>query len=121
MSGGGTGANDGESSEVREDSSHRWLICAAVVAVAIAVGAGSYLIGRSTGEDLDAAKAAGAATGKRAGTAKGTQQGYADGFKNSRQKGYDETYPVAYVNAYQQAFKDADLAPPKNVSVPEKP
>lgn len=116
---GKTEAINGESGQVKEDSSHRWLVWTVVVAVALAVGVGAYLIGRSTGEDLDAAKAAGAAAGRRVGIARGTHRGYADGFKRGRNEGYAETYPDAYARAYRQAFKDVDLSPPKDVPVPK--
>lgn len=92
-----------------------------VVALAVGAGVGAYFVGRSTGEDLDAARAAGEAAGQREGAAKGAQQGYAEGFKAGRKKGYEQTYDDAYKAAYRKAFENAGLAAPENVSVPQEP
>jgi hypothetical protein len=95
------------------------VVLTSFVALLIAgTGAGAYLYGLSTGEDLEAARASGAAAGKRQGTAIGTRQGYAAGFKRGRERGYDQTYAESYESAYRTAYEDAGLAVLEEISVP---
>jgi hypothetical protein len=114
---------DEEPTRVAEPPRRRRALSIAVVVLALAGGAGvgAYFVGRSTGEDLDAARAAGAAAGQREGAAKGAQQGYAEGFKAGREKGYEQTYDEAYKAAYRKAYEDAGLTAPEKVSVPQNP
>ncbi len=91
----------------------------AVVLLAAGLGVGGYFLGRSTGENLDAARAAGAAAGQNRGAAKGAAQGYAVGLKAGRKAGYGQTYPTAYRKAYRKAFEDAGLSAPTKVSLPK--
>jgi hypothetical protein len=65
----------------------------AVVVLGAAAATGGYLLGHSTGEDLDAARAAGTQEGQEAGSARGAEEGYAEGFKQGREEGYQETTP----------------------------
>jgi flagellar biosynthesis/type III secretory pathway protein FliH len=96
-------------------------IALTVLVLAAGAGVGAYFVGRSTGEDLEAARAAGAAAGREAGAAKGRKVGYAEGFEAGREQGYRQTYAESYKAAYRKAFEDAGLAVPEKVSVPEEP
>lgn len=84
-----------------------------------AAGVGGYFVGKSTGEDLDAARDAGVAAGQRKGAAVGSKQGYEIGFKKGRERGYEQTFDDAYRGAYRKAFEDAGLDPPGNIEVPD--
>ncbi len=88
-----------------------WVI--GVLAVAIALGAGAFFYGKSTGEDLEAARKEGTAAGQREGAAKGAAQGYAIGFKKGREAGFKRTYPRAYRKSYAEAFEEAGLEAPE--------
>lgn len=92
------------------------------LAVAVAFGAGGYLIGNSTGEDLDAARAQGQEAGERAGAAKGAAKGFATGFKKGRDKGFGKAYAPSYKKSYAQAFEDSGLERPsrREIDVPKK-
>jgi hypothetical protein len=118
----GDGSNEAPTMVARPTRRGRIVAVALIVLmVAGGAGVGAYFAGRSTGEDIEAARAAGAAAGRKAGTAKGTKQGYAEGLKVGREKGYQQTYADAYKAAYRRAFEDAGLAVPEQVSVPQKP
>lgn len=84
-----------------------------ILVVALAIGAGAYVYGRSTGEDLDAARAAGTEAGQRKGAAKGAAEGYAAGFEKGRETGFKRAYPKAYRKSYAEAFEEAGLEAPK--------
>lgn len=88
-------------------------LIAGVLLVALAIGVGAFVYGKSTGEDLDAARAAGTAAGQRQGAAKGAAEGYAAGFKKGRRAGFKRTYPRAYRASYADAFEEAGLEAPK--------
>ena len=68
-----------------------WVV--GVLAIAIVIGAAAFQYGKSTGEDLGAARQEGTAAGQRAGAAKGAAQGYALGFKKGREAGFKRIYP----------------------------
>lgn len=74
-------------------------LIATVLALGAAAAAGGYLLGVSTGADLNAARLEGAAAGKRAGTAAGAKIGYAEGLRKGRRQGYENTYADAYRDA----------------------
>jgi flagellar biosynthesis/type III secretory pathway protein FliH len=95
----------------------RVLVAVLVLLLLGGLGAGGYFYGKSTGEDLDAARAEGAAAGQRKGAAKGAEEGYAEGFAEGRKKGYEQTYDDAYRAAYTKAFEDAGLDPPTKIKV----
>lgn len=102
-------------------SARRSLIVGLVVLVAAGAGVGAYFVGKSGGEDLDAARAAGETQGQREGAAKGAAKGYDEGFKEGRRKGYEATYSKTYQRAFKAAFKKAGLDPPsKRESLPPK-
>lgn len=84
-----------------------------VLAVALAIGVGAFFFGKSTGEDLEAARAAGAKAGHSKGAARGAAEGYAAGFKQGRATGFKRTYPQAYRASYAEAFEEAGLEAPK--------
>ena len=73
----------------------------AVVAIGISALLGGYFVGRSGGEDLDAARAAGTRQGQTEGTAASERSGYKAGYKEGHKAGYDETYKKAYKTAYK--------------------
>jgi hypothetical protein len=79
---------------------------------------GGYLLGKSSGEDLDAARAAGSASGQQNGATKGAAQGYTAGRVQGRRQAYRESYRTAYKTAYRQAFEDAGQTPPTDITVP---
>ena len=89
------------------------------IAIVVAVGAGGYLIGRSSGEDLDAAAAAGSRAGKAAAARDGRQEGYAQGLRLGRKRGYEAAFPEAYQAAYARQFRAAEVDPPTRIVVPE--
>ncbi|MDQ2630220.1 MAG: hypothetical protein M3Y75_04475 [Actinomycetota bacterium] len=88
-------------------------LVATVLAAALAIGVGAYFIGRGTGEDLEAARTAGAQAGHRKGAAIGAAEGYAMGFKRGREAGFKRTYPKAYRKSYAKAFEEAGLEAPE--------
>ena len=108
-------ATDRRSIEVR--LSTLALIIAALVA-ALALGVGGYFYGKSTGEDLDAARTQGAEAGRAKGAAKGAVEGYAAGFKKGREVGFAHAYPKAYRTSYAKAFDDAGLDAPDVQDIP---
>jgi flagellar biosynthesis/type III secretory pathway protein FliH len=90
--------------------------------VAVVSGVGGYLIGNSTGEDLDAARAQGQEAGEKAGAARGAAKGFATGFKKGRDKGFGKAYAPSYKKSYAQAFEDSGLEKPSKseIKVPKK-
>lgn len=104
----------------RNDRRSQILLSIAVLVAAIGLGIGAYFVGKSSGEDLDAAKAAGTAAGQESGAARGTRIGYAKGFKEGREKGFEQTYSDAYREAYAKAWNAAGLEPPDEIKVPER-
>ncbi|MBK8294177.1 MAG: hypothetical protein IPK93_05135 [Solirubrobacterales bacterium] len=97
------------------------LICA-VLLVALAAGVGGYFYGRTTGEDLVAAKAAGLTAGKKQGAKRGAAKGLAIGLREGRRKGFSRAYGPAFRQEYAAAFGDAGLSVPdsKDIKVPRQ-
>jgi flagellar biosynthesis/type III secretory pathway protein FliH len=91
---------------------------AGVSLAALAIGIGAFAYGRSTGEDLQAARASGMEAGQRKGTAKGAAEGYAAGFKKGREAGFRRTYSKAYRESYAEAFEEAGLDAPAAKDIP---
>ena len=85
-----------------------------LIVIALACGVGAYLVGKSGGENLDAAKAAGQAAGHVAGRTEGSRQGFAAGFKAGRRAGFKLAYAPAFKHAYEDAFDEAGLEVPTN-------
>lgn len=89
---------------------HRATITGASVCAVVAAAAGGYLVGHSSGKDLDAARAKGQAAGRVAGVKHGTERGRSAGAQAGFKSGYEA--------AYRKAFEDAGLDAPKSVEVP---
>ena len=81
----------------------------ATVLVVVVLGGvsavGGYLVGRSGGPDLDAARAAGAREGAQAGSTRGTREGYQEGFRQARRRAYEASYERARKRAYRRALE----------------
>ncbi len=74
-----------------------------VVGLGITAALGGYFLGRSGGEDLDAARSAGAAEGRHVATAGRTRAGYREGFAVGERAGYRQAFRREYRAAYKQA------------------
>jgi hypothetical protein len=109
----------GESSKSRtiEIRVSTLVTAACLFVVAIAIGVGAYLIGKGSGEDLDAAHVAGAEAGQSKGVAAGTARGYAVGFKRGREKAFERAYAPAYRESYTAAFEEAGLEAPTSEQI----
>jgi hypothetical protein len=86
---------------------------AGVLALALVIGTGAFVYGKSTGEDLEAARAAGAKAGHRKGAAEGATEGYAAGFGKGHKIGFGTAYPQAYRQSYAETFEEAGLQAPR--------
>ena len=84
-----------------------------------ALGAGGYLLGLSTGEDLDAARSGGTAQGQREGAAQGAEEGFAEGRAQGREQAFSKSYKGSYQTAYRKAYEHAGLNPPDTIEVPK--
>lgn len=74
----------------------RWVAVGALALVLVlSAGAGGYALGRSSGEDLDAARAAGERAGQAEGAALGEERGTKEGLRAGRKQGYKEAYAKA--------------------------
>jgi hypothetical protein len=93
------------------------LFIAIGVLLAAAAGTGGWFLGGSTGEDLDAARAAGTQAGQKQGAATGKQAGYDAGFKEGRAPAYSAAYDKAYRAAYRTAYVDGGQQPPGRDSI----
>lgn len=82
------------------------------VIVAIALGAGGYMVGKNSGEDLEAARAAGASAGKAAGEKRGQSRGFRAGFTKGNSLGFTASYNQAYRRAYVKTWEEAGLEAP---------
>jgi flagellar biosynthesis/type III secretory pathway protein FliH len=78
-------------------------VLGALAAIGVAAVLGGFFIGRLGGEDVDAARSAGAAEGARQSTAASERAGYRAGYEEGRKAGYKETYKKAYKTAYDTA------------------
>ena len=97
----------------------RLVIAVLGVAVVLAgLGAGAYFVGRSGGEDLAAARAAGTSAGSKAGRQRGEHRGYATGFQRGRAYAFAGAYDDAFRHAYARAFWDIGVPPPLHLNVP---
>jgi hypothetical protein len=101
-------------------SRRQFLVGLGLLVVVVALGVGGYLFGRSTGEDLDAARAHGTALGQTEGSAKGASEGFTAGRKEGRNAAYAKSYDRSYRDGYQQAYEDAGLNPPDEITVPDR-
>jgi hypothetical protein len=82
-------------------------------------GGGGYVLGRNSGEDLDAARAEGATAGLSRGTAT-AGDAYAEGEARGRRVTYGPAFRDSYRAAYREAFKDSKLDVPsaEQIAVP---
>lgn len=90
---------------------------AAIVLASIVVGAGTYLLGRGSGTDVEQAKLEGVAAGRQAGAVEGAARGYATGFRKGQQRGFRKAYVPAYRLYYKRAFEQAGLDVPTNEEI----
>ncbi len=97
------------------------LAVAGIAVVAGLVGAGGYLLGKGSGDDLDMARLEGEFAGKRAGAIEGATKGYATGFKKGRDLAFRKSYSASYRRNYIRAYENAGIDPPKakSIEVPE--
>jgi len=94
-------------------------LAALALALVLLAGAGGYLLGATSGEDLEAARTA----GERAGWSQGTAIGgdiYPAGLELGRKITYGRTYRSSYRTAYRQAFAGTgvDDPGPEQIEVP---
>jgi len=82
----------------------------ALVLIALAAG-GGYLLGKGSGEDLEAARTAGEKAGWTRGTAIGGDV-YPAGLEQGRKITFGRTYRDAYRKAYRRAFEGSEVEVP---------
>lgn len=87
-------------------------ILLAGVMVALILGGGGYLVGRSSGEDLEAARARGTTLGTTAGERHGEVRGFRAGFAKGKSLSFEVSYNQAYKRAYVEAWEEAGLDAP---------
>ena len=90
---------------------------AAIALASLAVGAGTYLLGKGSGADVEQARLEGTAAGREAGAIEGAAQGYAAGFRRGREAGFRNAYVPAYRLYYKRAFEQAGLDVPTNKEI----
>jgi hypothetical protein len=90
---------------------------AAIVLASIFVGAGTYLLGKGAGADVDQARLEGTTAGKQAGAIEGAARGYSAGFRRGQQRGFRKAYVPAYRLYYKRAFEQAGLDVPTNEEI----
>jgi hypothetical protein len=98
--------------EPTRSPSPKAIFFACLALACLAVVAGGYLLGRSSGADIDAAQAAGADAGRVKGAERGAGKGYASGYRRGHRLGFQQIYPRAYKLAYRDAFDGAGLQLP---------
>jgi hypothetical protein len=67
-----------------------------------AIGTGTYLLGSSSGDDLDAARAVGNRQGQVIGERSGRRVGRAQGADRAYRAGYRSAYRRAYRSVYEE-------------------
>lgn len=112
-----TEGSGGEDQVGHARPARRLLALVGAIVLIVAVGVGGYVVGRSSGEDLDRARIEGAEAGRADGADAGAKRGYAEGLKVGRKRGYEQTYSSAYRSAFRQAFANADLEAPQDIKV----
>ena len=91
-----------------------------LIVVVAAFAAGGYLLGRDSGEDLDAARAEGTAIGTQTGAKAGDRRGYVSGYRLGERQGYGGAYREAFRTTYQSAFREAGLEAPSFTDFEQK-
>lgn len=82
-----------------------FIVAVAVFAMLAAAGMCGYFVGKSGGEDIDAARKEGERQGQLTGTSRGNERGYKAGYLEGRARGYRQTYRRAYRRAYEAALE----------------
>lgn len=97
------------------------LLGAGILLIALMVGAGGYLLGKGSGDDVDTARLQGEFAGKQAGAIAGATKGYAAGFAKGRDLAFRASYAASYRRNYRRAYENAGMDPPdaKNIEVPK--
>ncbi len=96
-----------------QPGNRRWVVVGAVVLVATLCGVGGFLVGASTGADIERARAVGTAIGKEVGAARGEDEGYKNGFRRGKRQGFDATFERAFRKGYIRAYSDVGLEAPR--------
>ena len=108
-----THATPGQGREERYMSARGWRASIAIFLAIAALGAlAGFLLGRSSGEDLDAARAAGELQGEREGTALGGRRGYRAGYARGERRGYERSYRRAYRRAFEESRERGPVVVP---------
>ena len=90
---------------------------AAIVVASLAVGVGTYLLGKGSGADVEQARVEGEIAGREAGAIEGAAEGYSAGFRRGREAGFRNAYVPAYRLYYKRAFEQAGLDVPTNKEI----
>jgi hypothetical protein len=85
------------------EAARRRRVLAVVACIGVCAALGGYFVGRSGGEDLDAARASGTIAGRHESTKAAERDGYKAGYKVGHEAGYKQTYRKAYRTAYETA------------------
>ena len=93
-----------------------WTV-AAIVLASLLLGAGSYLLAKGSGTDVEQASLEGQVAGREAGAIEGAAQGYSAGFQKGRLIGFRKAYVPAYRIYYKRAFEQAGLDPPSSEQI----
>jgi len=93
------------------------MIVGGIVIVALLVGAGGYVVGKGSGDDLDQARLEGEFAGRQAGAVDGATKGYAAGFKKGRDVAFRKSYTASYRRNYVRAYENAGMDAPKPVNI----
>src|SRR4051812_34527287 len=86
-----------------EVARRRHATIAVLVGLGITASLGGFFVGRSGGENVDAARAEGTLQGKHESTKAAERDGYNQGYKEGKKAGYKQTYKQAYKTAYKEA------------------
>jgi hypothetical protein len=89
-------------------------VVAGIALACLVTGVVTFLIGRSTGANLEQARLEGEAAGRQEGTIEGAARGYAAGFNKAREKAFLDSYLPNYRLNYKRAFEQAGLEVPAN-------
>jgi hypothetical protein len=98
--------------------SRRYAIVAALSGAIILVAASGYVLGKSSGEDLDAARLSGAKHGRAEGAARGAEQGFSSGYSAGRKRGYRQGYKSAYRKARNTPIEQGGSQQTKSKETP---
>lgn len=92
-----------------------------ILLIALLIGAGGYVLGKGSGDDIDQARLEGEFAGKQQGAIEGASRGYAAGFKKGRDLAFRKSYEASYRRNYIRAYENAGMDPPqaKNIEVPK--